>query len=266
MRIVTWNLNKANSERIKSWNYLLDLMPDLALLQEVNSVPDFIKNEFDVLYRKATNKNLQPQKFGTAILVKGKIIKPIQILSESNWVNEKLTVFAGNFVAAETILENGFRANIISVYSPAWIINPAGLEEIERNELKLKNNPHIWGTELIWSALRNAVSKSNLPFIVGGDFNSSPTFDFPKNRGNQEFLDRMKALNFIECLFHLKEILTPTFKNPSNQKIIHQIDHLFVSAELFSSLEKCETGNSQQIFDNYLSDHLPVIADFFYSA
>lgn len=256
-------MNKATSERIVSWKYLSDLNPDLALLQEVNSIPEFVKKEFACLYRKATNKNLQPQKFGTAILVKGKIVNSMSLVSKSNWVSEKLNVFAGNFVAIEAVLGNGFRTNVISVYSPAWIINSAGLDEIERNELKLKNNPDIWGTELIWSALCNAVSRDNLPLIVGGDFNSSPTFDFPKNRGNQEFLDRMKALNLIECLFHSKGGLNPTFKNPSNGKVIHQIDHLFVSAGLVSNLEMCETGDSQQIFDNSLSDHLPIIADFY---
>ncbi len=255
-------MNKATSQKMKAWEYLLDLNSDLTLLQEVNSIPDFIKNDFACLYRKATNKNGQPQKFGTAILVKGKITNHIELVSESIWVDEKLNLFSGNFVAVEAILENGFRGNIISVHSPAWIINPTGLEEIEYRKLKLENNKNIWGTELLWAALNNLISKSSLPLIVGGDFNSSLTFDLPKNRGNQEILARMQALNLKECLFHSKGVLTPTFKNPSNQKVIHQIDHLFVSPTLIATLKNCNVEESETIFDNYFSDHLPIIADF----
>ncbi len=255
-------MNKATSEKMKSWEYLSGLDFDLALLQEVNSIPDFIKNEFGYLCRKATNKNGQPQKFGTAILVKGAIINSIQLVSESVWVNEKLRLFSGNFLAAEAILENAFHTNVVSVHSPAWRVNPSGLNESEFTELKLENNRDIWGTELLTAALSELAAKSDLPFVVGGDFNSSPTFDFPKNRGNQEVLDKMNALGLKECLFQSKGILTPTFKNPRNQKIIHQIDHLFVPAVLITNLTFCETGNSQHIFENSLSDHLPIVADF----
>jgi exonuclease III len=262
MKIVSWNMNKATSERIKSWEYLSNLNPDLALLQEVNSIPDFIKDEFDCLYEKATNKSGLPQKFGTAVLVKGKIGNLIQLTSESSWVNKKLQLFSGNFVAAEVILEDGFQLSAISVHSPAWIINLAGLEKLEFSELKLKNSRDIWGTELLWSALINLVSKSNVLWIVGGDFNSSPTFDVPKNRGNQEVLDRMNALDLKECLFHSRGFLTSTFKNPSNQKVIHQIDHLFVSSVLVEKLKNCKVEAAEIIFDSYLSDHLPIIANF----
>lgn len=258
-------MNKATVRRKESWEYLLELKPDVALLQEVNSIPDLIQNEFDCLYRKAAKKNGQSQHFGTAILVKGKIIKPIQLTSEWNWVNEELNLFSGNLIAAEIMLGNEFQAQILSVHSPAWCIDPTRLEGVELNEVKLEKNSKVWGTELIWAALRYAIPIINKPWIVGGDFNSSPTFDYLWKggpHGNQEVLDRMNALGLIECLFHSKGVLTPTFKNATDKKVIHQIDHLFVSTELISNLEFCETGKSQYVFENSLSDHLPIIADF----
>jgi exonuclease III len=257
-------MNKANIRRRESWEYLLELNPDVALLQEVNLIPDFIENEFDYLYRKAIKKNGQQQHFGTAILVKGKIITPIQLSSELNWVNEELNLFSGNLVAAEIMLPNEFHAQTISVHAPAWCIDTERLVGADIADVKLKNNPKVWGTELVWAALCYAIPISKTPWIVGGDFNSSPTFDYLWKggpRGNQEFLDRMNALELVECLFHSKGVLTPTFKNATDKKVIHQIDHLFVSAEMISSLESCKTGDST-IFDNYLSDHLPIIADF----
>ena len=258
-------MNKATIRRKESWEYLLELNPDVALLQEVNSIPDFIQNGFDCLYRKAIKKNGQPQHFGTAILVKGKILQPIQLSSEWNWVIEELNLFSGNLVAAEIMLENEFRAQIMSVHSPAWCIDLMRLMDVEVNEVKLKKNSKVWGTELVWAALRYAIPTSKTPWIVGGDFNSSPTFDYLWKggpHGNQEVLDRMNALELVECLFHSKGVLTPTFKNATDKKVIHQIDHLFVSADLISNLGFCKTGNAQHIFENSLSDHLPIIADF----
>lgn len=255
-------MNKATADRKEGWQYLCDLKPDVALLQEVNSMPDFIENKFDCIYKKAVKKNGQAQKFGTAILVKGKIFKPIQLRSKWNWVNEEINRFSGNFVAAEIILENGFRAQTISAHSPAWRIELPTLAEIDKNQIKLKNNRDVWGTELVWAALENTNPKNAFPWIVGGDFNSSTTFDLPKTRGNQEFLDRMNALGLVECLFNFTGVLTPTFKNPRDRKIIHQIDHLFASANLISNLKLCGVGDSQQVFDAKLSDHLPIVADF----
>jgi exonuclease III len=173
MRVISWNMNKATAERKEGWQYLCDLKPDLALLQEVNSMPDFIENKFDCLYKKAAKKNGQAQKFGTTILAKGKIIKQIQLWSKWNWVNEEMNRFSGNFVAAEVILENAFHAQVISVHSPAWRIEIPTLPEIDKNQIKLKNNRDIWGTELVWAALENTVPKNAFPWIVGGDFNSS---------------------------------------------------------------------------------------------
>jgi exonuclease III len=262
MKIISWNMNKATTERLKSWKYLLNLNPDIALLQEVNSIPDFIKEDFKYLYQKATNKDGSSQKFGTAVLVKGEIVNPIQLVSQSNWVNQQLDRFTGIFIPVQVTLTNGFQVNVISVHSPAWDFDSAGLDENEKSEIKLKNNSKIWGTELLWSALTSFISESSLPCIVGGDFNSSTTFDFPKIRGNQEVLDRMDALNLKECLYHSKGVLTPTYKNARDKEVIHQIDHLFVSSRLIENLEKCDVEKVDVIFEERLSDHLPIIADF----
>jgi endonuclease/exonuclease/phosphatase family metal-dependent hydrolase len=56
--------------------------------------------------------------------------------------------------------------------------------------------------------------------------------------------------------------LVPTFRNPSNGQIVHQLDHLFVSAKLATHLTSCKTGERDRVFGESLSDHLPIIADF----
>ena len=102
-------------------------------------------------------------------------------------------------------------------------------------------------------------------WIVGGDFNSSETFDYLWKggpHGNREILERMNDLGLTECLKGYNGELIPTFRNPRNGKIIHQLDHLFISDGLRSSLERCVTGDASRVFGESLSDHLPVIGDF----
>jgi exonuclease III len=42
MRIISWNVRRASATS-PAWKYLLDCAPDLALLQEVGTVPDSVQ-------------------------------------------------------------------------------------------------------------------------------------------------------------------------------------------------------------------------------
>lgn len=260
MRILTWNLRRATDTSV-AWNILTDLGPDIALLQEVTSIPSAVSDLFDIKFCRAINKNGTPQKFGTAIFVKGEIIKELPLSSEYDWVNRELERFAGNLLSC-TVQPTGCpMLNIISVYSPAWPIDTSKYPDVDITKVKLKLNPELWVTEILWSALNKANLKG-IPWIVGGDLNSSETFDLTFSSGNREILDRMEALGFTECLKKHNGRLTPTFKNPKGGKMIHQIDHLFVTDSLFSRIIGCTTGDKLNIFENSISDHLPILADF----
>ena len=56
--------------------------------------------------------------------------------------------------------------------------------------------------------------------------------------------------------------LVPTFRNPHGRKLVHQIDHLYVTAPLSDHLVSCEVGSQERVFGQALSDHLPIIAEF----
>jgi len=270
MKVITWNLHGANKESLV-WQLLLEWEPDIVLLQEVGSMPDKIKESFDVLTKIAIYKTGRPQRFSTAVLVKGKIIKEINLKSNYEWVNVELNFFKGNFIACTAELQNHEKFNVVSVYSPAWPVDKNRIKGIDVSEVKLTKNPEVWATEIIWSALKNTISK-NEQWIIGGDYNSSETFDRDYQlehgirgglvgAGNKEIRDRMYALGFKECLLEYSGKLIPTFKN-TNKKIMHQLDHLYVSDKIFSRIEKCTVGEQSLIFDKLLSDHLPIIADF----
>jgi exonuclease III len=162
---------------------------------------------------------------------------------------------------------------VISVYSPAWPVDKERLKEIDVSQIKSSStNPDVWGTDVLWDALRNA-AVMGAEWVVGGDFNSSETFDCEwqdtndrrfgiRSSGNAATLERMRRLGFTECLRRSKEDpIIPTFRH-SRGGIEHQIDHLFVSKGLSSRLDKCTVGDQLVIFGKSLSDHLPIIADF----
>ncbi|MCD4666037.1 MAG: endonuclease/exonuclease/phosphatase family protein [Bacteroidales bacterium] len=264
MRVCTWNMRRATKSRDDLWEYFLEIDADIAFLQEVGSIPLSVSSHYSIMQRKALGKNGQSQRFYTAVLVRGSIDKPLNFSTSWNWVNEELRRFEGNLVSAEITLVSGKSFRLISVYSPAWPIDRQRLKGIDVSEVKLKNNPDIWLTEILWAVLSNE-DLNELPWIVAGDLNSSITFDMLWNngpRGNQEIQDRMSTLGFIECLRFSQGKLTPTFRNPRGGKVIHQMDHLFVSEHMTLQLLSCMTGDARRVFGNSLSDHLPIIAEF----
>lgn len=268
MKVLVWNVRRANHKRNDVWDYFLEISPDIALLQEVGSLPPSISSFYSTLQRKAYAGNGQDQKFHTSILVKGSINYPINFRTQWTWVNEELQNYTGNIVPAQISLVSGDTFRVISVYSPAWpIFERKKLQEIDAKGIQLENNPDIWVTELLWASLKSEKNMEDIPWIIAGDFNSSVTFDTMWKggpRGNQEIQDRMATLGLTECLALFQGKLTPTFRNASNKKVIHQMDHLFVSNKIAKRLVSCVTGNPNRVFDGSMSDHLPIIAEFEY--
>ena len=244
-----------------AWKYFQELDADLALLQEVRSIPDDVSQGFTALLHNASTKTGTKQRFKTAVLVRGQASERLVLESESSWVNEELDRLAGNFVGCDVTIKDA-TLRVLSVHSPAWPIDRQRLAGIDVSSIKLENNPDVWGTELLWAALKHA--DRTLPWIVGGDLNSSETFDYMWSggpHGNREVLDRVQDLGFTELLRHSQGALTPTFRNPRDKKVVHQIDHLFVSKELLRTLVRCDVGSADRVFGGGLSDHLPIIAD-----
>jgi len=264
MRIVSWNMRRATRKRTGAWDYFAELSPDLGFLQEVNSIPESIEANYEVLYRKAKSKNGRPQQFGTAILAKNAVMEEQCYSTEWAWVNNELDNFSGYFVAALVRFRDGMTVNVMSVHSPAWPVDKQRLQDINVDGIKLTHSADVWGTELLWAILRSQDVLSS-DWIVAGDFNSSESFDhmWPGGpHGNREFLDRMTALGFREALRECQGQLTPTFRNACGGGILHQIDHVFVGERLFQVLRDSQVGCHDRVFGQSLSDHVPVVADF----
>jgi len=260
-RILSWNIRKARANSA-AWTYLSALDPDVAMLQEVIELPEDVRTRYGHVIKPAVKKNGSPQPFSTAILVKGDMNTEPPLISKYEWVNNNYQSFYGNILNTTINLPALGRCSVISFHSPAWPIIKAGTN-IDISEIKLKQNPDIYLTEILWTLVREAPASTERKWIIGGDFNSSETFDLwrREGRGNKEIMDRMIGLGLRECLRSYSGQLVPTFRH-SGGSITHQIDHLYVSDLIYDYLVGCRVGNTADVFGGGLSDHLPIIADF----
>jgi len=263
LRVVTWNVRRAKAGSAV-WDYLLELAPDAALLQEVSGIPEDVRARFACHEQRATGGTGLPQRFSTALLVRGRMGEAVVLPAPAAWIAAELQRFAGNLVARQLLPDNGPALKAVSVYSPAWPVDPGRLSGIDVTGVRLTQNRDVWVTDLLWASLQHLRPDPREPWIVAGDFNLSETFDlWPGGpRGNREHLERMAALGLIECLRHAKGALTPTFRNTGGGAIKHQMDHLFVTDVLAQRLTACDTGSQERVFGSSLSDHLPIVADF----
>ena len=142
MRILTWNVCRATSQNLV-WKMLLEIAPDIALLQEVGGFSKKVQDQYKIRFQTAMGKTGRPQQFGTGVLVRGNIVDGIKLVSEYSWVNEEISFFSRNLVGCVVAPENDAPKNMISVYSPAWPVDKKRLSGIDVSSVKLDNSPDV---------------------------------------------------------------------------------------------------------------------------
>ena len=263
MRTVVWNCRRAPA-RHRLWAQLQVLSPDLALLQEVGGLPEELLEEYQVALEVPPTRHGHPQRFRTALLVRGTLGRRIRLRAGPRWIDAQLRHFAPNLVAHEVEVPGAGAFIAVSVYAPAWPLPRSAYAGRDVEGVKLPENPEIWVSDLVVPALRRALPASEHAWLVGGDFNACETFDRWKSgpRGNARWLARMAGLPLHECLRGAAGRLVPTYRKPGAPGASSQMDHLFVSPSLAGRLQACDTGPGTRVFEDNLSDHLPIVADF----
>ena len=252
MKTLTWNVNQAGESRSGLWRTLRGEDPDIAMLQEVRKIPDWIRTRYNC-YSEGQ----------TVVLSKWEIVERPYLTSEFEWVNRILSECVERILECEVIDGEGGRYRVVSVLLPHFRIPEEALTGVDVSSLKLKNNPHVWFTEILWSLLRNAGIADDANWIVSGDFNSSVKFDSPKDRGNREIVERMHAAGLTDCLSHFHGEPVPTFRH-SRGFIEHQIDYCYVNAPMLDRLTEARVLSREAVFGPTpkLSDHLPILCEF----
>jgi exonuclease III len=248
------------------WDYLLELDPDIALLQDFGALPDHVLEQYvHAPNIRAPVANRAPH-HNTGLLLRNASAKDLPLPAPSDWVAGELENWQDHFTAKRVSLPSGVALKILSVYSPAFPIDPARMQEVDTTGIQLTQSPDVWGTELLWATLRSMDIANEDPLVVAGDLNSCETLDGTGPRAakpNREFFERMNALGLYDCLRMFQGQLTPTFR-VSRGWVTQQLDHLFVTPMLLSRLTWCDVAPAERVFGPrpMLSDHLPIVADF----
>lgn len=262
MRVVVWNVRKASTHS-PAWDYLLDLQPDVALIQDARLVPDKVR----AVYEVATDQTaFHPRGVGqhlSAILAKGRIgpFQPLPV--PTYWLRDAVAEWREYFTTRRIELESGEVLNAMSVYSLAVPVPRHHWQNQDTEGIQLPENRDIWATELMWSILSLIPTIITEPWIAGGDLNSSVSFDVPKPRGNQRILDRMQEIGMPNIARWEGFAERPTFRH-SRGGFRQQLDYLFANQLVSQHLDRIDLGDPTTIFAPrpMLSDHLPIIADF----
>lgn len=260
MRITTWNMRRAKASS-QAWEQIRELKPDVALLQEVSSIPDDIASYYNVLSTLVARKKGGKQTFSNVTLSQLPLEAGPLLTSELIWVNTAREYFDGNIQTSRIILSNDMPLDLINVYSPAWPVPPEVIGDADINVIRLVNNPKLWCTEILWKVLLDSWKDPSKPLVVAGDFNSSETFDYfwgGKPRGNLEVMGRMNELGLFEALRSQHGRLTPTFRSARNGSVVHQMDHFYCSSFVMKRIKDAKVSDPDIIFGQRLSDHLPI--------
>jgi len=270
MKVLVWNINGA-TESSDAWKYISKHSPDVALLQEVGSIPHNITKEYNITSVSAVRRTGGSQRFSTVVMAKNSEVQLNPLTSNIKWVNKCLELYRGNLVSVRITI-NGTTYNLVSVYSPAWQIDTTQIAPEQQCEIKLESNAKIFLTEILWASLKDTM-KPNEHWLVGGDFNSSETFDKDwqqanavryglQSSGNREIIDRMNNLGLRDVVREHHGEIVPTYKAVRGNDFLHQMDHLYVSSPVLASLEACSVGDHSLILEQKLSDHLPIESTF----
>ena len=283
MRVVTWNMDGATHRKntklsAAKWWTLLELSPDIAMLQEVNNVPECVCDAYGVAYEKGSFFGGGKATYGTALIAKrGKwtIGGEAKMESKHDWVNAIQREFPGWLVGREIVNSaSGPCLNVVSVHSPAFPIWPIEdgcdrlnniMASVDIAPIKLDNFNQIWFTQILCSLLKGKGTgvADDADWIVAGDFNSSVLLK-PKKMGAAEIINLMNDLGLRDCIFESFGEHVPTFRAKAKNAgpAIHQLDYVYAGKAVFKRLTKVLVVRGARANGQKISDHFPVVCDF----
>jgi hypothetical protein len=267
MRVVTWNMafRSHGQHHDRAWHWVFDeLRPAVFLCQEAVP-PDWVRRERTVIWERAYPTGRAT--WGTG-LVTNMSCSPARVSSLDAWFDALPKCLPGEALPAGIHRADGWIACahvdlprlgstlVASVHSPAYPVERSRLAGIDVTGMKLKKNPDLWFTDILFHFLRAQLGQR---LLVGGDFNASRLLDQTLGeRGNNEFFDRIGSEGFVSIhrRFHPADEQT-YFKEGKGP---HQLDYLYADAPVAGRATACVVHPYTGIAE--FSDHAPVIADF----
>jgi exonuclease III len=239
-----WKRNE--SQRMEGWNFLKNLNPDIALLQEVkpsleegSTTAEELGAGYQVYFHSLPERG---RGWGSVVAVKGKYdIKDYSSCFKSSYEGSPA------LMCFDILLPDGKWLTIINLYG-ANASNPFNTTRF------CSTTMHYMLSDI--TPLVHKTYRKN-PFIVlAGDFNVSTQWDATHNDPAHKLVfDRINDLGLINCTEkkYGRHVLTHVHRN---SEVPWQDDYIFVTEPLYDRLVDCKVHDRESIED--MSDHLPV--------
>lgn len=248
MKIITWNMSHWSRKNThdNAWRYLLDLAPEIALVQESHPPSEKISGGSLIWHPIVEKKG----DWGSGIYSK----YPIREIEFEN-------SYPGALIGAEVSLPDNVKITVFSLYGQ--------LEKKYRdNEGFATTSVHKMLSDLTWLFLGKGRFKGlNRNLAIGGDFNISTQCDMSRQKQNKRtYLNAHKILferisDFgLHSVFDWSQNDGPQTLRHKTSKIPWQNDYLFLSKNLYGKIGRKQVQDNEQV--RGLSDHNPLIVHF----
>ena len=228
MRIITWNMGCAYPGRYRAahaeaWGQVEALDPDIALLQEVDQVPDSVDQDTVVC-------SPRDREGGSHTVV---------------------------YARRGTVTMLGPEPDLApALLGQALITEVAGLTPEPLVMVSVQALAGSWNTQIILDAVTGV--SANREFVVGGDFNLA--WRFEETQHSHSASDQFKAMRDQGWLrphlkFHAGE--QRTLFDGMDQ--LYQLDHFFVDHRTLQRSTRCDVVNLDE--QDRLSDHAPLLLE-----
>lgn len=249
VRVVSWNLAR-NTKPVAmhegAWEYLAELDPDVALIQEATP-PPWAGERWDIVMAEV-------KRWGSAILAKRELsLTAYDRPAESIWERD------GYIASGSVALADGMSIFLGSVHAPLMKgLSSDFLAGYDPAAIKLPAYPVAYYYDLPYAIYRDRVPQR---FLVSGDWNVSPILwdQHHANSHEADFFKRAKDDGWVDCYrqFHPEEGQTWFHKNHR----AYQLDHAFCDAGTALQLRSCEIDPHPAAALG-LSDHAPLLIEF----
>lgn len=254
VQILAWNMGcgfgaEYRSNHLDAWNRIEDLDPDVALLQEVASIPGWVD-----LGRVIVASRNQTRTFLTVVYARRGSCEPVA-------PDVVMAPLIGSQVVIGEVSGLGEPLLVASVHTrtghpkdPELSMFRA-LDPEVRDRLELPEDLGSWNAAIIRSAVTHA--SVGRQFVAGGDFNLSWRFDETESRPTGWASDQFKAMRDAgwrrpHLKFHAGEERT-LFRRPLE---MFQLDHFFTDANTYVAATSCDVIHLDDL--ERLSDHAPL--------
>lgn len=278
IKVVCWNIKKLR----KTWPELLDMDADVALLQEVGSIPDGVFEKRGVQVGPREHWDSHTWLAGDNRYDRWPMIVKLSDRVEIEWFNQVAPISEtkkneiavsgiGTIAAARVIPKNGQPFIAVSMYA-RWIRWHPSVKTNWKVGYQ-DGSAHRIISDL--SAFIGSYAPSSHRILAAGDLNASFSSSDPHDRRNQTILDRLESLGLVylgptypngrratTVPSHLTEesLDVPTYhsvkQNPATAS--DQLDHVFASDGF---AENVKTGALNSIAEWGPSDHCRLLID-----